>query len=125
MTVKVQYGNCEGRHFAQWRFDLLTQLLTLIHEGPRPGETEVIEIEGAEIWYDSVMDFHRLRFRARGHYVAIRLYIVLSAVIDGEDYWGGCPRSQIWDYAIGIRKRLGVVVPKASDSSQYQVAAGE
>jgi hypothetical protein len=108
-AIPVEYGNRQGQYFTEWRFDLLKELLGRIHEGPMPPQSEIVEIENAQIWYDAREDFHRLSFRARGRLVEVQLYKVFSSKIDGEEHWVGCPRNQIWEYALSIRRKLGVV----------------
>jgi len=108
--MQLTFGNRNGQYFTQWRFDLLEELLERIHLGPNPPSTEVVEIEDAEIWYDEYEDFHRLKFKARGHFVEVQFYKVFASKIDGTEHWVGCPRSNIWEYAVSIREKLGVTI---------------
>ena len=112
--MNITYGNREGQYFTEWRFDLLKQLLDLIHTGPCPPRTETLEVEDPKIWYDADQDFHRLSFRARGHLVEVQFYKVYSSKIDGVEHWTGCPRGQIYEYAVSIRRKLGIEPRPAS-----------
>lgn len=107
--MEIKYGNREGQHFTQWRFDILRELLERIVSGPCPPRSEVVAIESPEIWYDSAQDYHCLRFTGNGHLVEVRLYKVFSSKIDGVDHWQGCPTSNIWEYATSIRRETGIV----------------
>ena len=108
-VAEVTYGNREGQYFTEWRFDLLKELLGYVMNGPIPGTSEPIQIDDANIWYDAQEDFHRLIFKACGHQVEVQLYKVFSSKVDGEEHWVGCPRNQIWEYALSLRRKLGVV----------------
>jgi hypothetical protein len=106
--MDITYGNREGQYFTEWRFDILKDLLNLIHTGPCPPHTETVELAEVKIWYDAREDFHRLSFQARGHLVEVQLYKVLSSKIDGKEHWTGCPRSNMYEYANSIRRELGI-----------------
>ena len=106
--MNIEYGNREGKYFTEWRLDLLKELLGKVHQGPMPGTSKVVNIDHALIWYDAEQDYHMLFFRALGHEVVVRLYKAFSSKIDGEDHWVGCPRSQVWEYANSLRRKLGV-----------------
>lgn len=114
----INYGNREGQYFTEWRFDLLKELLGRIVQGPMPGTSESVEVENAQIWYDAEQDYHMLSFRTRGHRVEVRFYKVFSTKIDGEDHWVGCPRNQVWEHSLSIRRKLGIQVPSLAGTSQ-------
>jgi len=99
-------GNTTGIYFTQWRFDLLSELLDRIKNGPMPGQSRQVVVESPILDYDREHDFHHLRFMTDGKKVDIRLYKVFAVEIDGQDLGMRCPRSQVWDCSIAIRKSL-------------------
>lgn len=119
--MNITYGNREGQYFTQWRFDLLEELLGMVHMGPIPGQSEVIEVEEPNIWYDAYHDFHHLSFRACGRFVEVWLYKVFSSRIDGVEAWVGCPRSQVWDYSTFLRQRLINPLGEAATASKPEI----
>ncbi len=113
--MEITYGNREGRYFTEWRFEYLKELLDIIHVGPCPPRTEVLEVESPEIWYDPVEDYHRLKFICRGREVQVRFYKVFSYLIDDADGWRTFPQCKMNARAMDIRRSLGVVIPQNAD----------
>ena len=103
-NIVIDRGTCEGRHFTQWRIDLLDELLGYVSNGF--GEAKGVAVNNARTWYDSEEDFHMLSYESGGKNFVIRLYKVFSSKIDGDDEWVGCPRRNILDFAKSLREAV-------------------
>jgi hypothetical protein len=106
--MDVKYGNREGKYYTEWRFNLLLELLEMVHVGPMPGKSDIVDVQDPEIWYDADEDYHRLKFIACGKVIEVQLYKVFGCYIDGQPHWPGCPKNQVWNYANSIRRKLGI-----------------
>lgn len=96
--ITIQYGNREGVHFSQWKFDFLAQLVKDIHE--------VIPCHEFQIWYNPTEDFHCLQFQYKNQTVLIKFYKVLTYYINDQVGWQGCLRSQSQDFILSIKRKL-------------------
>lgn len=76
--MEITYGNREGRHFTQWRFDDLVMLAQSINE-------RMPEISVFHIWYDADEDYHNLEFAGKDIKFKIRYYKVYALLVDGSD----------------------------------------
>lgn len=99
--VDIERGPMSGRYFTQWRIDLLEELLHSVVFNF--GETRLVAVENAMVWYDDPNDFHRLSYDAAGNHIEVRLYKVFSSKINGSDGWVGCPRHCLTEFARHLR----------------------
>jgi hypothetical protein len=111
--LNITYERSEHPNFTEWRFDLLRELAEIIHFGPTPGRTQQLDLEKVRIWYEPNEDFHMLEFKHKDDNVLVRFYKVFAYSVNRVDEGVRCREEGVHGFALGIRKKLGVVVPPA------------